>query len=301
MTHPNRTFLGLGECMVELSPAGPGLLREGFAGDVFNTLWYAARCLGPGWQVRFHTALGADPLSDALAGFAEAAGIATADAPRVPDRAVGLYMIHLQDGERSFSYWRDSSAARRMMDDPALVADRIAAADVVYLSGITLAILPPDHAETLIELMARARQAGRIVAFDPNIRPRLWDDETRMRQVVEAAAGASSIALPSFDDEAATFGDADPEATAARYAARGCPHVVVKNGPRPVLTRIDGALHVHALPAPVERVVDSTAAGDSFNAAYLAAFMDSRDPAQAVAVGQPRAARTICGPGALVP
>lgn len=300
MSGAARQFLGLGECMVELSPAGPDLLRRGFAGDVFNTLWYARRALGPEWQVAFHSALGTDPLSDELANFAEAAGIDCAEVPRVADRVPGLYLIHLENGERSFSYWRDSSAARRMMADPALVARRIEGAGMVYLSGITLAILPAVDAAALIGLMAEAKARGQAVAFDPNIRPRLWDDAARMREVTEAAAGAASLVLPSFDDEAATFGDADPAATAARYAALGCPHVVVKNGPAPVLTLIEGEATEHPAPEVIAAPVDTTAAGDSFNAAYLAEILTSGDPARAVAAGQARAARTVMGQGALV-
>jgi 2-dehydro-3-deoxygluconokinase len=294
-----RTFLGIGECMVELAPAGPDLFRQGFAGDVFNTLWYARRALGPDWRVEFFTGLGADRLSDGLVAFAAAAGISCDMSPRVPGRSLGLYMIHLTRGERSFSYWRDTSAARLMLADPERIAARIAAADVVYLSGITLAILPPADAAALIDLVGTARAAGKLIAFDPNIRPRLWDSAQRMRDTVSRAATAATVILPSFDDEAAAFGDPSPAATADRYAALGCGHVVVKNGAAAVLTLIDGRRADHPV-APVARIVDTTAAGDSFNAAYLAEFLCSGDTAQAVRAGQARAARTIATSGALV-
>lgn len=294
-----RTFLGLGECMVELAPEGPGLFRQGFAGDVFNTLWYARRSLGDGWRVEFFTGLGTDRLSEDLAAFAEAAGISCGSAVRMADRTLGLYMIHLAAGERSFSYWRDSSAARRMLAAPEQAAARIAAADVVYLSGITLAILPPADADALIGLAAGARAAGKLVAFDPNIRPRLWDSAERMRAVIARAAAAASVVMPSFEDEAAAFGDASPAATADRYAALGCGHVVVKNGADAVLTLVGAVRADHAV-APVAEVVDTTAAGDSFNAAYLAEFLRSGDTAAAVRAGQAQAARTISFRGALV-
>lgn len=298
-----RVFLGLGECMVELAPGGPeGLLRQGFAGDVFNTLWYAARALGPGWQVRFHTALGVDPLSDELAAFAAQGGVDCAAAPRVAGRMPGLYMIRLSpDGERSFLYWRESSAARALMRDRALVQAQMAAAEVIYLSGITLAILPPAEAEALIALMAEARAAGRLVAFDPNLRPRLWDCPERMRRTVTAAAQASSVILPSHEDEAAAFGDQSPAETAARYGAQSGAQVVVKNAAGPVVVWQGGAPSSHPTPALGVRPVDTTAAGDSFNAAYLAEYLRGAPLAQAVAAGQARAAATIMGKGALVP
>ncbi|HEX9857964.1 MAG TPA: sugar kinase, partial [Paracoccaceae bacterium] len=220
-----KTFLGIGECMVELSDAGPGLWRQGFAGDVFNTLWYARAMLpadGPEhWQVRFFTAVGRDPISDQLIAFAEDAGITCADVPRIAGRVPGLYAIHLNEGERSFSYWRDTSAARLMMQDRSHLETVVAQADLIYFSGITLAILPPEDAAGLIRLLGDARRAGKLVAFDPNIRPRLWDSPDRMRATLLAGAGVADILLPGFDDEAMAFGDADPEATARRYAALG--------------------------------------------------------------------------------
>lgn len=294
-----RRLLGIGECMVELSAAGPSLWRQGFAGDVFNTLWYARALLGERWEVHFHTAIGPDALSDALLAFAEESGIRCDGVARVADRVPGLYAIHLDRGKRSFTYWRDSSAARLLLADRDAVRDAILAADVTYVSGITLAILRPDEADALIAMLAEARALGRLVAFDPNIRPRLWADASGMRSVVLRAAQASSIVLPSFDDEAQAFGDPSPEVTARRYLAEGCDQVVVKDGSRPTLLAMRGTLRVFPVEAQ-SAVVDTTAAGDSFTAAYLARLMDSDDPAGAVRAAQAVAARVVGAPGALV-
>jgi len=296
-----RIFLGIGECMVELAATGaPGSYRQGFAGDVFNTLWYAARALPQGWQVRFHTGLGVDPLSQELADFASAAGVDCTHAPRFEGAMPGLYMIRLERGERRFLYWRGQSAARRMLADPAVLETQIAGADLVYLSGITLAILPPDQRASLIALMAGARAAGKVVAFDPNIRPALWEDLPTIRETVTRAAGAASVILPSFDDETATFGDAAPGDTVARYLGAGCPLVVVKNGASPVVTGTGAGIQTHPTPPLEGPMIDSTAAGDSFNAAFLAAWQNGADLPRAISAGQALAARVLKGHGALV-
>lgn len=301
MAETEQVFLGLGECMVELAASGqPSMFRQGFAGDVFNTLWYAARCLGSDWRVRMHTALGTDQLSDELAAFAAAAGVNCSDAPRLPGAMPGLYMIRLEQGERRFLYWRGQSAARQMLADPALVERQIVAARLVYLSGITLAILPPKDRSRLIDLIGQARERGQIVAFDPNIRPALWDDTPTLRTVLTQAAGAASLVLPSFDDESMAFGDTTPEATVRRYQASGCPLVVVKNGSGPVVTGDRTGILGHATPPLDGPVIDSTAAGDSFNAAFLTTWLQSDDLAASVLAGQALAAKVIKGHGALV-
>ncbi|MGY6548634.1 MAG: sugar kinase [Roseinatronobacter sp.] len=297
---PSRRFLALGECMVELAPRPDGSFQQGFAGDVFNTAWYAAQLFGPDWHVHFHTALGTDPLSDALLAFAHGADIDCGSVLRLSDAMPGLYMIRLAQGERNFLYWRGQSAARRMLEDRARVADQMRMADVVYLSGITLAVLPPAARAQLVALMAQARAAGAQVVFDPNIRPSLWSDAQSLRSAVMQAARAASIVLPSFADEAAIFTDPTPQATAARYRAAGAGIVVVKDGPAPVLVATAAGTQTHDTPPLAGPVIDTTAAGDAFNAGFLATYLRDHDPGAGVRAGQAIAAQVVQGRGALV-
>jgi 2-dehydro-3-deoxygluconokinase len=287
-------ILSLGEVMMELSPQEPGLWRSAFAGDTFNTAWYLA-ALRPQWQISYGTRLGTDAMSEAAIAAMGEAGISTRWVTRDPSRNIGLYAISTRNGERSFTYWRGQSAARGLADDADWLKQALDAADVVYLSGITLAILPSDRRAVLLDLLQ-----GRRVVFDPNIRARLWESPDAMRQAITAAAALSAIVLPSFDDEAAAFGDASPEQTAARYAGLGIPEVIVKKGPGQPAACLDG--HAVSVPLPVRRdPVDTTGAGDSFNAAYLAARLAGSAFSEAVASGQALSARVIGCPGALLP
>ncbi|AXC50621.1 sugar kinase [Paracoccus suum] len=291
-------LVSVGECMVELSadPDAQGRLRQGFAGDTLNTAWYARACLPAQDAVDYVTAIGTDPLSQAMLDFISGAGIGTDWIRRDPQRAPGLYLISLTEGERSFTYWRENSAARRLADDPAHLVTALCGADLAYFSGITLAILPPEGREAFLAALADTRR----VAFDPNLRPRLWQSLTEMREWTLRGAAAAQVILPSFDDEAAAFGDADPAATAARYVAAGATEVVVKNGGSPMAAWCDGA--PVPLP-PVNRLQprDSTGAGDAFNGAYLASRMHGASLPDAVAQGHAMAARVIDHPGALMP
>ena len=293
-------LVGIGECMVELSGAGDGLLSQSFAGDVFNTLWYARKGLAENWSVEFYSAVGTDSLSEELLAFVEAGNIDTAGVRRIPERRPGLYMIHLDGAERSFSYWRDHSAAKLFAADKALLSGTMNAASVIYFSGISLAILSPGDADTFLDCLATARADGKTVVFDPNIRPTLWDTPARMRDVVARAASKATLVLPSFDDEAQAFGDADTDATLSRYQSYGSELVVLKNGEGDILVG-GGANSPTIYPTqPVAEPLDTTGAGDSFNGAFLAEYLKENDIAAAVRAGQTCAAEVVCHRGALI-
>ncbi len=292
-------IVAVGECMVELSPAGAGLYRRGFAGDTFNTAWYLRKRLPADWRVGYATGVGTDALSDQMVAFMAEAGIETATVRRVPDRTVGLYMIELRDGERSFSYWRSMAAARRLAADRDWLAGALRGADMVVLSGITMAVVEPEDRETFLEVLRALRAEGTVIVFDPNQRPRLWPDGATMRAAMTAAGAVADVVLPSFEDENLHFGDADPEATLARYRDLGAATVVVKNGPGEVLAWDRGEGRCSLMPEVV-KAVDTTAAGDSFNAGFLAERLTGAPLREAIAAGAALAAVVVQAPGALV-
>lgn len=214
---------------------------------------------------------------------------------RHPTRAVGLYAIQLKDGERSFSYWRDTSAARTLADDAEPLASALPGAAAVHVSGITLAILPPAGRDRLISALA-ASGAG---VLDPNLRLRLWESPDIARLVLTRAAGAVARVLPSFEDEATLFGDATPQATVDRYRAAGAAEIVVKNGGGEIYARSGDQTLRLTLPQVVP--LDTTGAGDSFNAGYLAARLQGAGLEEAIRSAHALAARVVRHPGALMP
>lgn len=300
-----KLFLSIGEPMVELGRSGTAdLWRMGFAGDVLNTLWYARACLprdgADGWRTAILTRLGHDSFSTRMLEFLAANGLETDFVSTDDTRSVGLYAIDLApDGERRFSYWRSQSAARGLADDAEKLREAVEQADLVYFSGITLAILPPAGRSNLVEAARSARARGQMVVFDPNIRPALWEDAQTMRDWLRKAMATATVALPSFDDEARVWGDATVEACAARWREAGAGEVVVKNGGGDIVAAASGAVTKIA----VERIrpVDTTGAGDAFNAGYLAARLAGRDTRDAVGEGHRLAEQVIGQRGALLP
>ncbi len=300
LTFRSRKMLSIGEAMVEMAPVSDGLYRRAFAGDTFNTAWHLAQRLGPGADVGFVTRIGQDQMSNAFVAELTADGMDPAGISRDPNRKMGLYVIQLDGVERSFHYWRDSSAARLLADDPVELGRALQGAGLIHLSGITLAILTPAARQTLFAVLEQARQDGAVVSFDPNIRPRLWASAEEICTTLSAMLQVTDIALPSFDDEAAHFCDASPADTVRRMVAAGVREVVVKDGPGDVHYCVDG--HTLAVPTPpVNAIRDTTGAGDAFNAGYLGARLLGISPQIAVASGQTLAAEVLKHPGARAP
>ena len=295
-----QSILCLGECMIEMADAGGGLYRRGFAGDTFNTAWYARRMLPADWSVSYGSCIGTDAASAEMAAFMEGEGVDTASLRRVKDRTVGLYMISLENGERSFSYWRGQSAAKTLADDPAWLEAVLKDRAYIYFSGITLAILAPTAREALCAALARARAAGSVIAFDTNLRPALWDDQDTMRKGMLAGAAVADIVLPSFDEEVVLFGDATPDETIARYSGLGARIIPVKNGGGALTLWDAQGIRPFAAEA-VATVVDTTAAGDSFGAAFLAGLATGQSTDTAAQGAMALAAKVIQSRGALVP
>jgi len=293
-------LVGIGEVMLEMAPVGDGLYAPGFAGDTLNTIWYLKRLLGNRERVGYVSRIGQDSLCEQLLDFLRDADIDTARISRDPERTLGLYLIRLEGAERHFSYWRGQSAARRMADDPDVLAQALRGAALIHVSGITLAIIEAAGRRHLLAELAKARAAGALVSFDPNVRRRLWPDEAELRAAMMEMFETCDIALPSFDDEAGLWGDASPEATVERIAALGVEEIVVKNGAAPALVRAAGTLR-YVPASAISDVRDTTGAGDAFNAGYLAARRRQASPAQACAFAHGLAAEVVRHPGALTP
>jgi 2-dehydro-3-deoxygluconokinase len=289
----------IGECMVELSDDGAGRFSRGFGGDTLNTALYLARL---GIETSYVTALGDDPLSGAMLAAWVAEGIHINEVLRLPGRNPGLYMIERNArGERSFLYWRDRAPAREffdLVDDAAL--ERLAHFDWLYLSGITLSLYPDSGQARLIELLAMARRNGGRVAFDGNYRPRGWRDAATARRAFDNLLPHIDLALPTLEDEQLLFGDADADSAAARLRAAGVAEIVVKTGARGCIVYAAGH-RIEVLPEAVLQPVDTTAAGDSFNAGYLAGRIAGASVTDAARAGHRLAGTVIRWPGAVIP
>ncbi|MEL6678403.1 MAG: sugar kinase [Pseudomonadota bacterium] len=302
MTAPHRIAC-IGECLIELSAYSPAdqSARVAIAGDTLNTAVSLKRLLGAAAEVSYVTAVGTDRFSDQMVAEMEAEDLRTDHVVRHPDRIPGLYAIELDaEGERSFRYWRSEAAARTLFSEVGDL-DLLKDYDVLYLSAISLAILPEAVRWDVVRACAARRAAGATVVFDSNYRPRLWSSAEAARDVLAAMWEATSIALPSHDDEQLLYPDELAAETLVRVAGSDPGReVALKRGAEGPLLWKDGPQPA-ALYARAERVVDTTGAGDGFNAGYLAARLSGADPAEAARAGHAHAMHVIATPGAIPP
>ena len=291
----------IGEAIVELARGTDGRFALASAGDTFNTAIYLARA---GVQTAFATALGDDPFSDAIVSLTKAEGIADDLILRVPGRLPGLALADAgKKGERRTHFWREAAPANQLFElaQWSRIAESMMAARCIYFSGITLSLYSNVGLGRFFAAVELARSNGAKIAFDGNFRPQGWNgDLTRTRTVFAEALKRVDIALPAYDDEAVLWGDPSPEATVERLQAFGVNEIVVKNGPGSAL--VANGSERELVPVPKTIVpVDPSAAGDGFNAGYLAARLSGRSAVDAVSAAHKLAGHVIRHRGAIIP
>lgn len=294
----------IGECMIEMRGEPGAAIMQTFGGDTLNTAVYLARLNPRGTvAVDYMTAVGSDAFSVTMRRSWLDEGIGDVHVRVIEDALPGLYFIQTDPhGERRFLYWRGEAAARRMFDGPEAdtLLNGLADYDYVYLSGISLAILTPAGRQRLIQALHLARRGGTRIVFDNNYRPHLWPDPEAARQVYRELLRLTDLALITWEDDAILFGYRDTDALFSAYAQEGVGEVALKRGADSCLIQCPaGRFEVPA--QHVAHVIDTTAAGDSFNAAYLACRLRGGDPEQAARLGHRLAAQVVQYRGALIP
>jgi 2-dehydro-3-deoxygluconokinase len=287
-------IIAIGEPLFELNQGrGESVFRSGHGGDTSNAAVAAAR---QGAKVGYVTAVGADQFGESFMALWKGEGIDVSAVKKSPVAHTGLYFItHTPEGH-VFSYMRAGSAASRMTPED-MPVEAIKAAKVVHASGISQAI-SSSTTDAVFHAMRTARAAKVAVSYDTNLRLRLWPLD-RARAVIHAAAGLADILKTSIEDARQLTGLDDPDKIADFYLSVGPTIVLMTLGQ-------DGA--IVATKAKRERMapraaklVDATGAGDMFAGAFLAEYLQTKDPFAAGRYANVAAALSTEGYGAVAP
>ncbi|WP_215402597.1 sugar kinase [Vibrio gigantis] len=302
----------IGECMIELNGKPFSSMHQTFGGDTLNAAVYLSRGCEANLdkddiKVSYVTALGADPISKGMLERWQREGVSTDLVLQDSQRTPGLYLIQLDEaGERTFLYWRNQSAARYLLQHPDFnqIKQALRNVDMVFLSGITLAILPEQDRIELLNILVELKTQGVEIAFDSNFRPALWpqDENQTVKNSYQAMYTLTDLALVTFDDEQLIWGDTSPEQTIERLTALGVKRCIVKLGADGCLIQDSGTASApRAVPThPVENVVDTTSAGDSFNGGFLSAYLAGEDLVTSCQRGNTMAGVVIQHRGAII-
>jgi 2-dehydro-3-deoxygluconokinase len=280
----------IGECMIQLQLDANKQIQKSYSGDTLNTAVYLARLEHiHNTEVHYVTALGTDDFSDEMVQQWQAEGIHCDSVRRLDGELPGMYYINVDEqGERSFMYWRSEAAAKKLLaatTTPALTS--LAEFNYIYLSGISLAILPAEDRKKLVKLLSDARAQGSKICFDNNFRPRLWQSKDEAQKWYKELLSITDTAILTYDDEQDLWGDTSTDQTKARCKECGIKEIIIKRGSEPCLIESnDFTGEVASQKVAKEQVVDTTAAGDSFSAGYMAGVLtETAKPNQSAAVG----------------
>ena len=291
----------IGECMLELREGKDSVMHQSFAGDAYNTAVYQKRGF-PEQNVCFMSALGKDVVSDKLLHHCQQASLNNQYLSRKSEQNPGVYLVQTDDqGERSFLYWRENSAARQLMrfvDEG--VIESMFDSDLVFFSGISLAVIHPQDRPAFWAMLKRLKANGVTLAFDPNYRPRLWRSPKEAQEQFHLAYELTDILLPGIDDFSQLYGLTQLSEILEFCQPYDIHELVIKNGANSVYCQLGSNL-IHLPIAPVENVVDTTSAGDSFNGVYLGARLAGKEIEHAVSLASKAAAIVIQYPGAITP
>jgi 2-dehydro-3-deoxygluconokinase len=292
-------ILCMGEPMLEFNqlPRGPDgrvLYLQGHGGDTSNAAIAAAR---QGVRAGYITAIGPDYAGDSFMELWQAEGVDTSTVIRSAEAPTAVYLVTHDAGGHHFTFYRSGSAASRYTPRDVPEA-AIAAAKIFYASGISQAI-STSAADAVFHAIAVAKRSGVKVAYDTNLRLRLWPPQ-RARAIIEAAIAMADMAFPSREDALALTGLSDPDAIADHYLRLGCPLVAVKCGADGALLATASGVRIRA-PGHSVNAVDATGAGDTFCGAFMARTVLGDDAAKALAYANAAAALSTTGYGAVAP
>jgi 2-dehydro-3-deoxygluconokinase len=289
----------LGEPMIEFNQTRPGepTYLQGFGGDTSNAAIAAARS---GARTAYLTRIGNDSFGAMLLGLWQAEQVDTSAIEADPAAPTGIYFVtHGPDGHE-FTYRRAGSAAARMSPDwlqQQATQAVLRSTKFLHVSGISLAISPQAR-ETALFAMRQARAAGAQVAFDANLRLKLWTLEEAREGIAQAMA-ACDVFLPSIDDITGLNGMTDPRDVIAWGHEAGASTVVVKLGAQGCV--VSDGQRQQAWPGRRVQAVDATGAGDCFSGNLLARLAAGDDVFSAARYANAAAALAVQGWGAVAP
>ena len=283
----------IGEPLLEFNQQSNGQYLMGHGGDTSNCAIAAAR---QGAKVGYFTQLGKDAFGKSFLELWQSENIDTSYIKQIDHAHTGIYFVTHNENGHEFSYFRANSAAS-LMTPQSLPVEALQNVKILHVSGISQAI-SGTAADTVFKAIEIVKNAGGRISYDTNLRLKLWPLE-RCKAVTHAAMSQCDIALPGLDDAIQLTGLSSPDDIVDFYLKLGASIVALTLGHKGTLVATQCKRKL--ITGKVVDAIDATAAGDTFDGAFLARLIEGDDPFDAAEYANAAAALSTMGYGAVAP
>lgn len=288
----------IGEAMIEISNIKKSLYNQSFAGDTLNFCNYLDK---KKLNAFFLSAIGKSEINQLLLDFVKSKKISTKYIKQINQFEVGLYLIKNKDnGEKQFFYWRDESAAKQYFNniDFLNLYKELKNFDYIYFSGITLSIIHISKLNNFIKLLKLLKNKKIKIVFDLNIRPSRWNKKN-LNIFLDSVLKFVDICFLSGEDMNYWKNKNNIKSYEQIVRKYKIKHSIFRKNAEYTYVFLNKTRYVFKNKL-IKKVVDTSGAGDGFNAAYLSNFIVNNDPVLALKAGSSLGSKIVMKKGAIV-
>ena len=288
----------IGEAMIEISNIKNSLYNQSFAGDTLNFCNYLDK---KKLNAFFLSAIGKSEINQSLLDFVKSKNISTKYIKQINQFEIGLYLIKNKDnGEKQFFYWRDESAAKYYFNniDFLNLYKELKNFDYIYFSGITLSIIHISKLNNFIKLLNLLKSKKIKIVFDFNIRPSRWNKKN-LNIFLDSVLKFVDICFLSGEDMKNWKNKNNIKSHEQIVRKYKIKHSIFRKNAKFTYVFLNKTRYVFKNKL-LKTVVDTSGAGDGFNAAYLSNFIVNNDPVLALKAGSSLGSKIVMKKGAIV-
>ena len=288
----------IGEAMIEISNIKDSFYNQSFAGDTLNFCNYLDK---KKLNAFFLSAIGKSEINQSLLEFVKSKKISTKHIKQINQFEVGLYLIKNKiNGEKQFFYWRNESAAKQYFNsiDFLNLYKELKNFDYIYFSGITLSIIHISKLNNFIKLLKLLKSKKIKIVFDFNIRPSRWNKKN-LNIFLDSVLKIVDICFLSGEDMNYWKNKNNIKSYEQIVRKYKIKHSIFRKNAKYTYLFLNKTRYVFKNKL-IKKVVDTSGAGDGFNAAYLSNFIVNNDPVLALKAGSSLGSKIVMKKGAIV-
>jgi len=296
--------IAIGEILVDLVSSKPGPYIEAptfekcFGGAPMNTIVGVSRL---GVSAGAIAAVGDDPFGQFLIEELKRNEVDVSQVRVKKGRRTTITFVANEpiSGERTFLFYRKpwtGETADSALEPEDIDPSYIDKASILHVSGFALSQNPCRKA--IFEAVKHARKTGVKVSFDPTLRVDVWDSIATLRKTYSRVLRLSDIATFSREEAEFIFGTSEAEEAARRALRYDIKIVGIKLGEKGAFIMSEDGKTVRA-PAFKVKAIDTTGAGDGWNAGLLVGLCNGWDLEKCVTVANAIGAMVVTRRGAI--